>query len=469
MSFDQGGGGKLPGKTLYAGRRRDMTRSSGFSVHPDTTGGEFKRQAIKTYKLKPGEIVKVSFSLEGHAANDLLGYGMWFWHTPTVERSLVGGPEKRSLTDYADDSWNKVGSIWKAPNSMPVEIVLTLTATTSAEVALYEPICGRVRHKYLDDAREALMRNMFEFAPEAIFLDGEIKAAVNIIAPEQAEIGEQSLIVKSCNRCGRFLPVNVPMERNQLSFTNHCVAEHRRPCKHATFGRLRNVDDRSDILQLDYGFQLECRFCKKFEVNAAHNPQRSSAQMKEDGARRRAFELLLAELYKGTPQLRYRHENHSELADDIWEMFDRRCFNCGTELKSARDMNLDHTRPLAFLWPLDGSATALCKSCNSLKRDRSPSEFYTKDKIEQLSSITKIPLEDLNSDRANETAIDLLLNRLDWFFDDFLARDEMTKERDGKITGELVVKALQRVFARSPRHRNIDLQAEYDRRRIRKK
>jgi len=59
----------------------------------------------------------------------------------------------------------------------------------------------------------------------------------------------------------------------------------------------------------------------------------------------------------------------------------------------------------------------------------------------------------------------LLLRSLDWFFGDFLSRDEMTKERDGKITGELVVKALQRVLARSPRHRNFDLIAEYDRRR----
>jgi len=41
----------------------------------------------------------------------------------------------------------------------------------------------------------------------------------------------------------------------------------------------------------------------------------------------------------------------------------------------------------------------------------------------------------------------------------------MTKERDGKITGELVVKALQRVFASSPLYSSIDLQAEYEKRR----
>lgn len=468
MSVDTTGGGKLPGKTKYAGRRRAMTRSSGFTVHPDTTGGEFKRQSVNTHKLRRDESVLVTFSLHGHNSGDLLGYGMWFWSSPGVAMSVTGGPEKQTLTEYDENCWNKVGSIWKARDAIPVSVNITFTAHRSAEVALYEPVCGRIKHKHLNDARQALLVNMFDFAPEAVFIDGEINASVEVVAPESGAVGSHPLILKSCNRCGRYLPINFPTERNHLSFTNHCVAEHRRPCRHASFGRLRNTDGGGEILKLDYGFQLECRFCKKFEVNAAHNPQRSSAQMKEDGARRRAFELLLAELYEGTPQLRYRHQNNSELADDVWNRFGHACFNCGATLRSARQMNLDHTRPLAFLWPLDGTATALCKSCNSLKRDRSPHDFYTADQLIQLSRITGIPLEDLQHDRPNETAIALLLSRLDWFFNDFLSREEMIKERDGKITGELVVKALQRVLAKSPRYRKTDLLAEYDRRRSRK-
>jgi hypothetical protein len=189
---------------------------------------------------------------------------------------------------------------------------------------------------------------MFEISPEALFVDGTtIDGTVKVVAPKSSETGSHPLLLKSCNRCGRYLPINFPSERNHLSFTNHCVADHRRPCQHASFGRLRNIDGSGEILQLDYGFQLECRFCKKFEVNAPHNPQRSSAQMKEDGARRRAFEFLLAELYQGTPQLRYRHEYNSELADDVWKRFGRKCFSCDAVLKSPREMHLDHTRPLA--------------------------------------------------------------------------------------------------------------------------
>lgn len=461
-------GGKLPGKTKYAGRRRAMTRSSGFTVHPDTTGGEFKRLAVKPYKLTDGEKVVAKFLIERHQPGDLLGYGIWFWATPGISVVVVGGPQKRTLSNYDVNSWNKVGSIWNASDDDPVTITVSFTAHGPSAVAIYEPICGRLQHKHLENARQALLQNMFEIAPEAIFIDGIIDASVEIEAPESEAVGTHPLLLKSCNRCGRYLPINFPAERNHLSFTNHCVADHRRPCRHASFGRLRNVDQKGDVLQLDYGFQLECRYCKKFEVNAAHNPQRSSAQMKEDGARRRAFELLLAELYEGTPQLRYRHEHGSELADDVWNRFDHACFNCGAALNSARKMHLDHTRPLAFLWPLDGTATALCKSCNSLKRDRSPHEFYTVISLKRLSRITGIPLDELQDDRPNETAIKLLLSRLDWFFNDFLTREEMIKERDGKITGELVVKALQRVLAKSPRYRDTDLLKEYDRRRRRK-
>ncbi len=469
MTSAPAGGGKLPGKTLYAGRRRAMTRTSGFKVHKDTTGGEFRRHLEKRIPLQRGEETKVTFRITGHSKGDLIGYGLWFWCTGALACTLTGGADKRTLTEYGDPSWNKAGSMWQAEDASPVEVTLTLTATAKSAVALYAPLCGRIEHKHLDDARPELMRNMYQFAPEALFISDEGAGEVVIEAAEDASSTDQPLILKSCNRCGRYLPVNVPAERDQLSFSNHCVAEHRRPCRHATFGRLRNVDNGNETLQLDYGYQLECRFCKKFEVNAALNPQRSSAQMKEDGARRRAFELLLAELYGGTPQLRYRHETGSELADDVWKRFGCACFNCGAKLSTARDMHLDHTRPLALLWFLDATATALCGSCNSEKRDRAPSDFYTPTKLAALAKITRIPIADLSNPHPNDQALGFLLGKLDWFFGEFLLREEMTKERDGKVAGELVVKALQKVIARSKRHRGVNLQAEYERLRARKR
>jgi urease gamma subunit len=187
--------------------------------------------------------------------------------------------------------------------------------------------------------------------------------------------------------------------------------------------------------------------------------------MKEDGARRRAFETLLFDLYRGSPQLRFRHDRGTELADFIWKRFGEACFNCGTKLVSVYDMHLDHTRPLALLWPLDESATALCGTCNSEKRDRSPRDFYTDKKLHDLSRITGISIAILRSDAPNNEAIAELVKRREWFFDEFLVREEMTKERDGKIVGELVVKALKKVMAKSKVFRDVDLVAEYNERR----
>lgn len=474
MSSFPRGGGKLPGKTIYAGRRREMTRKSGFSVHKDTTGGEFCRHKERVHELAKGETIEVKFHLEGHQAGDLLGFGLWFWHTDGIEICLIGSSSKRTLTDFGAQAWNKAGSIWKAENSAPIDILFTLTATRKGKAAIYKPLCGRIIHKHYDTAPEKLMKNMFETAPEAIFVDGEINATIETILPSNSDAGEHELILKSCNRCGRYLPINIGVdgngenERNHLSFTNHCVAAHRRPCKHASFGKLRNIENPADIIKLEYGYQLECRFCKKFEVNAAHNPQRSPGQMKEDGARRRAFELLLKDLYMGSRQMMYRYKFKSELADDIWKKFNKKCFNCSTSLPTARVMHLDHTRPLAYLWPLDGTATALCKSCNSLKRDRMPAAFYVKPgQLELLAEITSIPLDELLDPKPNEAALSLLMARKEWLFSTFLMRPEMVKERDGKITGELVVKALQRVLASSPAYRQVDLQAEYEAHRIR--
>lgn len=465
MTNESSTGGKLPGKTLYAGRRRAMTRVSGFKVHSDTTGGEFRRHAEQVLNLEPEQRVVVTFEINGHAAGDLIGYGLWFWHTAGVTSTIHEGAHKKTLTQFADPSWNKAGSMWVAEDATPVNVTFTLIASVSSSIALYAPVCGRVRHKHLDDARTQLMKNMYQFSPEGLFIDPSDESKVTVEAILEDTQIFKDLILKSCNRCGRYLPVNSPIERDQLSFGNHCVAEHRRPCSHATFGRLRNIDDKTEVLQLEYGYQLECRFCKKFEVNAAHNPQRTSAQMKEDGARRRAFELLLAELYEGTPQLRYRHEKGSELADDVWRRFSKRCFRCGCDLPSSRDMNLDHTRPLALLWPLDSTATALCGSCNSEKRDRAPVDFYSEDELIKLVEITGISHDELTDTRPNEEALQRLINRLDWFFDEFLMREEMTKERDGKIAGELVVKALQKVLSRSKRFSDVDLKAQYEHRR----
>lgn len=387
---------KLPGKTVYSGRRRPTTRKSGYKSHPESTGGEFKILAIPTYGLKAGQQLSVLFQLPEHLEGEFVGFGGWFSSPPEAQVSCDFTKARLTLSYPPQPDWGKVGSMWISTGE-PVQVIFTIKVTQPCNIALWEMGCGVIVHDYLVDARKALLRNMYQFSPEAHFFNKRGTVAVSIDGgPAKLTENTQQLYLKSCNRCARFLPINVIDERTHLSFTNHCTAPHRVPCSHSGFGKLTNIDD-GTVLQLRHGFQLECRFCKKFEVNAAHNPQRTTAQMKEDGTRRRAIELLLMGLYGGSPQLLYRHKFGSELAEDVWNRFGRQCFNCGTPLKTARHMALDHTRPLALLWQLDETATALCKHCNGEKRDRPPVEFYSQPELERLSRITGIPMEELLS------------------------------------------------------------------------
>jgi ADP-heptose:LPS heptosyltransferase len=110
-------------------------------------------------------------------------------------------------------------------------------------------------------------------------------------------------------------------------------------------------------------------------------------------------------------------ENKKEFDTFIWEKFNKCCFNCGTEIQSPNDMNLDHTMPLVYLYPLDATATCLCPKCNSAKSDSFPIDFYTQEKLVALAEITGISLETLQLRTSNEIVIKKLKEKIIWFFD----------------------------------------------------
>lgn len=455
--------GKLPGKTEYSGRRRTVTRKSGFKSDEGSTGGEIHRKAVPITELDSNSPLVLEFDIP-QKNGQLAGFGAWFTSNQPINVSIQSDLEIRvTLDQNSMPDWGKFGSIWTAVSDETVNIKVTLTSSDLTRIAIYNPQCGVINHPHLDQAMEVkpvLLKNMYQFAPEAIFVSTPGEVRLNHPAGNETV----EVVNKSCNRCARFLPINLNDERAHLSFSNHCVAPHRRPCSHSGFGKLRDIET-GQFTQLDYGYQLECRFCKKFEVNAALNPKRTPGQMKEDGARRRFIELLLTDLFGGSSQMLFRHKNKGlELADYIWRKFSAKCFNCDEPIAGPREMHLDHTRPLALLWPLDETATCLCGSCNSQKRDRSPSEFYSSDKLVELSSITGIRISDLQTPGPNTEAIDLLCSRQDWFFDEFLTKPELLKEREGKVAADLLVKALQKVINQSPSEQ-CNLQEEYNRRR----
>ena len=463
---------KLAGKTAYSGRRRPGTRKSGVVSHPGSTGGEWNTAISKQIALPAGTVLTIEFSIPENREGAWIAFGGWFLTDDCVEISVKSPFPKFTLTRPTRPDWSKFGSMWQG-DGREVRALLIVKSKKSTVINLWGFGCGVARNPgaptgtdFVECDSPSYLKKLYDISPEANFYieEGDCLFSVNgeDVDLEDKEDGE-AIVLKSCNRCGRYLPINIKNEQAILSFSNHCVATI--PCKHSTFGKPRHVDTGVQR-QFVYGFQLECRFCKKYCVNWLLNHQRSAAQMKEDAARRRYFEFLIAELFQMSKQLAFKNKTGMELSDYIWEKFDKKCFNCSEPLPTAKAMNLDHTRPLALLWPLDETATALCGPCNSSKSDIYPKIFYElPEKLRQLSQKTGIPLKELDDPTPNMEVISVLLKRLDWFFDDFLTRPEMIKERDGKIAAELVVKALQKTLNACPKGTPIDLIAEYERRR----
>ncbi|MCL7409446.1 HNH endonuclease [Marivivens donghaensis] len=412
---------------------------SGFKSHSEATGGSLRRLPSKVYRASPQSPLNIDFILPEIASGHFSGFGFYYRSDVTV--SLQSNREwfsSRFHTNYEDPlSVNKCGFIWQAEE--PNDFRITLTPSRATDIEIFNAECGEVWHDFFEGARDNVLKNIHTFAPEANFYTRFGEVVIGATAHEKPF----SVVVKECNRCARFLPINLPAERHTLSFSNHCVAK--RPCRHKGFGIVNDLD-KGVFVELEYGFQLECRFCKKFVVNAALNPQRSADQMKEDSQRRRYFELMIAEMSGVSEQLAFRHKTGVELASFIWEKFGKKCFKCGDRLRTAREMHLDHTRPLALLWPLDETATALCGSCNSTKRDRQPKDFYSQTELVELSKFTGIPLPELLKPLPNINVLKALIERCDWLVDDFLNQDFLKKEKDGKTSAELICKSLDRVL-----------------------
>ncbi len=102
--------------------------------------------------------------------------------------------------------------------------------------------------------------------------------------------------------------------------------------------------------------------------------------------------------------------------------------------------------PIAYLYRLDESATCLCKECNSKKRDKFPSEFYSSKELERLSKITGLPIDTLKKKEANQDAVKLLIDKIVWYFDDFLMSEECQKIRDGILTADKINNSINRVI-----------------------
>jgi hypothetical protein len=457
--------------------RRKTRQKSGFNVSGNSPGSECKIR--KTGRLnindKKFEInfIKKNVDLVPLFLNEksIISFGAYLKPKKTIKLTLtikyiLDELEKKESAYFVLNSgeWNKVGVLSDAniiENKKIDEVKCHFLIESESEKIGILDIFGinmdSIKYPYFieNEIENIFLEKMSIYIPEISYHSYD--EIISLETDKEIELNEgEPIIIKSCNRCSRFLPIDVLNERNTLSFSNHCVKKA--PCTHNAFSRytIKETDYQNipsifssliddDKIKLYNGYQLECKSCKKFFVNAPLNPLRNSTQHREDSLRRRAIEVLVDTLLeKDWIYHKFRIENKKEFDKHIWEKFGKKCFKCSKQLKNEREMDLDHTMPLASFWGLDETATCLCKRCNSLKSDKFPVQFYTKDELKKLAEITKLPIELISIKKANKYVIEKLIKKVDWFFDTFLSNKDYQKVRGGKRTSDLIFKAIQK-------------------------
>ncbi len=193
-------------------------------------------EQAESFSLRAGEELSVEFEIPDGHDTSFVGFGMWFLAPKSSTCSVVreNATDRYTLSTPDAPNWSKVGSMWVS-NGAPSAATVSIRAAKDSSVAIWSPGCGVIEHDHLDDARRELLKNMYQFSPEAHFysVEGDVTLFVPRAGGRVAEATVARIPLKSCNRCGRFLPINLANEQKHLSFSNHCKAANRRPCKHS--------------------------------------------------------------------------------------------------------------------------------------------------------------------------------------------------------------------------------------------
>jgi hypothetical protein len=223
--------------------------------------------------------------------------------------------------------------------------------------------------------------------PESFYLPHESALCLDFAddaAPASVEHG-RDIVLKKCSYCGRLLPID-PERLGAIAFHKH----NAKLTKH----------------------QNECLSCKKWKINDDLNPTRSTDQLHESSVITRERKLFLREPER-LKDFKDRNGN-TGLRSYIWNKFSRKCFVCKQPV-GLNEFQLDHTRPMAYLWPIDEHATCLCATHNNEKKDKFPVDFYTALQLDELSEITGLSVEELKEKRVNQRELDRIINDLEGF------------------------------------------------------
>ncbi|MEV7519756.1 hypothetical protein [Streptomyces sp. NPDC091371] len=305
------------------------------------------------------------------AFGTLVAFGAYIAAETPLEltaRLSRGKVSEDGVFDLSAD-FTRVGFALSADGQGPISLELSWTGGDALDVWGLDigpaAIPDGVTHEEILEAGRSI-------APETYYLDHAIALNADLESSTASAIAEEGslLHLKKCSYCGRLLPVNMS-KLGSLAFHKHNAKRTRH--------------------------QNECRSCKKWRINDNFNPSRTVDQLHESSVITRERKIFLRE---SSILQEIKKRTGEGLKSQVWDRFDRRCFSCKRSI-SLSQVQLDHTRPLAYLWPIDEHATCLCAECNNNKKDRFPVDFYSDSQLRELSQICGLPYGELVQKRVN--------------------------------------------------------------------
>jgi hypothetical protein len=332
----------------------------------------------------------ISFSKQAIlGTHDIIAFGGYI--KPTAHCLLtitlsVDGAISASHAVQLSDSWNRIGVA--ADGTLPAECIVTLQFDRDIEyIELWGTKIDGVLMPdiFADKSISASDLNHSHIVPETYYLQHDQSFDLVIESGSLLEANEHHLIkLKKCSYCQRYLPLN-PNRLGSLAFHKHNakVTNH----------------------------QNECRSCKKWRINGELNKLRTTDQLNESSVITRERKIFLQD---STALARFKLSNGEGLKSFIWKRFGKKCFKCNKKLL-LKEVQLDHTRPLAYLWPIDEYATCLCATHNNEKKDRFPVEFYNDQELQALSAITGLDYHQLANKSLNAEHLERILKDVSTF------------------------------------------------------
>ena len=354
-----------------------QTRNSvGFNLHPES-------RSLLVFKVdapKPGNVPFLGIGGYGQCDKDA---------DVTFIVTLPNGKEE-SRTIHCSTKWTRIGFAIATDETGTVR--LSASAAEGVKfISFWGLGCGPLSlpQIVLDQGAATLEVLNSDLSPEGLYLPHDEALEVDTLEEEWKEASQSpepgpEISLKKCAYCQRLLPID-PKRPSALAFHKHNAKIS--------------------------GHQNECRACKKWRINNNFNPKRTTDQLHESSVITRERKLFLRE-----PVIleKIKDRDGAGLKSIVWKRFGKKCFRCGKSIELA-EVQLDHTRPMAYLWPIDDHATCLCADCNNHKKDRFPVDVYSGEELKRLACIKHLSIKELNKKELNQTELARILGDIESF------------------------------------------------------